>query len=178
MKRTYDKAMNDTFDSTQQSTSEPRLHSAAGKSKFRKEYSNEFKEITSSKKGDGFFYCTLCDVHLVIGKMGSGAIRKHIDGVKHKEAVKSKEKMAPMEMFVTAQTRIPQDVRFKAMIAEAVWAYHTVKHHQSFLSVDCVSETFSKMFTDSSIVKEFKMGRKKATAIIKNVIYPLFKKKN
>ena len=60
----------------------------------------------------------------------------------------------------------------KAAAAEGTWAYHTVKHHQSFNSNDCTSQLFKAIFPDSEVAKKFAFARTKITSIITGVLAP------
>ena len=59
------------------------------------------------------------------------------------------------------------DEGFKLAAAEGLYAYHTVKHNQSFRSMDCTSGLIKKLFD-----KQFSCARTKAEAICTNVFSP------
>ncbi|XP_043939312.1 uncharacterized protein LOC122811502 [Protopterus annectens] len=60
----------------------------------------------------------------------------------------------------------------KVRAAELTQAYHTVKHHHSFRSNDCVNKLNSTMFSDSSIALKFSSARTKQSALITGVLAP------
>ena len=56
--------------------------------------------------------------------------------------------------------------------AEGTYAFHTVKHHNSFLSMDCTSSLLKKTFPDSDLAKKFSCARTKTEAIVTSVLAP------
>ena len=76
-----------------------------------------------------------------------------------------------MESFCTRPSR-PTTTDYKAAAAEGTWAYHTVKHHQSFNSNDCTSKLFKAIFPDSEVAKKIASARTKITSIITGVLAP------
>ena len=61
-------------------------------------------------------------------------------------------------------------VRNQSVIeAEAKFAYFLGEHHLAFVLADHCNRLFQSMFPDSSIAREFKCGRTKATALLKVV---------
>lgn len=60
--------------------------------------------------------------------------------------------------------------------AQAVWAaegtlaFHTVKHHQSYRSMDCTSQLIRKLFSDSKVGQKISCARTKVAAIINGVL--------
>ena len=59
---------------------------------------------------------------------------------------------------------------YKAAAAEGMWAYHTVKHQQSFYSNDCMSQLFKAIFPDSDVAKKFASARTKIASIITGIL--------
>lgn len=57
-------------------------------------------------------------------------------------------------------------------LSEVAVIYHGLKHHHSFLSMDCGSKLLSQFFPDSDICKKIRMGRTKIEALIQNVLAP------
>lgn len=56
--------------------------------------------------------------------------------------------------------------------AELTTAYSSVKHHQSFKSLDCSNKLNPLMYSDSKIAVKQSTARTKATALINNVLSP------
>lgn len=60
----------------------------------------------------------------------------------------------------------------KNSAVDATLAFHLVKHHQSFKSMDCTSPLLKKLFSDSELARKLACARTKSEAIINNVIAP------
>lgn len=58
--------------------------------------------------------------------------------------------------------------------AEILWALQVVQSHFSYNSCDHLAETFSAMFTDSDIAKQFSLGRDKVSYTIAYGLAPFF----
>ena len=56
--------------------------------------------------------------------------------------------------------------------AEAAWSFHTVKHHNSYRSMDCTSALLKKTLPDSDTAKKFSCARTKTEAIVDSVLAP------
>lgn len=78
-----------------------------------------------------------------------------------------------MDNFVTG---IPKP-KTEVQAAEATLVFHTVKHNQSFNSLDCTVPLQKCLYADSNITKEVTCARTKAEAILKNVLAPYVLKK-
>lgn len=61
---------------------------------------------------------------------------------------------------------------FKVWASEATLAFHTVKHHQSYRSLDCTSKLLTSIFKDSPTAKKISCSRTKAEAISTGVLSP------
>jgi hypothetical protein len=95
---------------------------------FRDEFATEFPHIKRSKKGNTFVYCNLCSSDINIEKSGKAQISRHVATDKHAERLRENASSSTLNNFVKRDT--PLDLQTAA--AEGAFAYHTVKHHQSF----------------------------------------------
>lgn len=68
------------------------------------------------------------------------------------------------------QKETPQAL--KIWIAEATLAFHTVKHHFSFKSMDCAATLLRSILPDSEIAQKISCARTKTEAIVSNVWAP------
>ena len=59
---------------------------------------------------------------------------------------------------------------YEAAAAEGTWAYHTVKHQQSFHFNDCMTQLFKEIFLDSDVAKKFASARTKMASINTGVL--------
>lgn len=112
-------------------------------------------------------YCILCNSYLNIGNKGITDIEDHLKTEKHKRHVRGQSNSGAMDSFV-----INSSENSAIRAAEAVLSFHTVKHHQSFRSMDCTSKLLQTMFSDSTIAKKITCGRTKTEAIIQNILGP------
>ena len=58
----------------------------------------------------------------------------------------------------------------KSLRKESTLAFRAVKHYHSFLSMDCTSVSFKKVFPDSNVAKKFSSGRIKTKKVVANVL--------
>ncbi|CAM2106241.1 unnamed protein product [Caretta caretta] len=56
--------------------------------------------------------------------------------------------------------------------AEGAFAFHTIKHRNSFKSMDCTSVLLKKTFPDSEVAQKFSSARTKTEAIVLSVLAP------
>lgn len=142
---------------------------------FRDEYEREFNGIKRSRKGEGYALCGICNSDINLEAMGKAAITAHNATDKHKNAARTTAWNQSMKNFVTSRSA-PTNVDYKAATAEGTWAFHTVKHQQSFISNDCTSDIFKAIFPDSDIIKKFASARTKTASIITGVLAPYAQK--
>ena len=86
-------------------------------------------------------------------------LQKHISAVK---AAASSGKIVQQFTRVTLG-----DTEKEVAAIEGTFAYHTIRHNQSFHSMECTSKIIKK-----SLCKKFSCAATKTTAIITNVFYP------
>ena len=146
------------------------------KNSFRDEFEKEFKNIKRSLKGVHFAHCNVCDCEINLEAIGKTAISAHNDTQKHKKCARMINSNQSMENFCTKPSQ-PTTTDYKAAAAEGTWAYHTVKHQQSFNSNDCTSQLFKAIFPDSVVAKKFTSARTKIASIITGVLAPFAQQK-
>lgn len=136
------------------------------KNYFKPEY-EKIRNIKKSKKGAEYAHCTDCNFDINLGSMGKAAIDAHQKTPKHIAATKAALSTQALSNFLPNQSA-PAAVDEKATAAEGAWAYHTARHHQSFLSAECVSSDglFRTMFSDSEVAKKFSSAPTKTTKIV------------
>ncbi|XP_076812013.1 zinc finger protein 862-like [Clavelina lepadiformis] len=139
------------------------------------DYEREFKGIKRSLKGECFAHCNICNCDINLEAIGKTAISTHTDTEKHKKCVIMINSSQSMNNFFTSRSA-PTTTDYKAAAAEGTWAFHTVKHQQSFLTNDCTSRLFKAIFPDSNIAKKFASARTKTTSIVTGVFVPYAQK--
>lgn len=114
-------------------------------------------------------YCTICDCSISIKHKGVSDIETHITSKKHKTkltTVNTNKKVT--DSFASSSSGSKQ----KQSAAEGTLAFHTVKHHQSYNSMECTGRLMKVIFPDSNIASEMTCSRTKTEAIINGVISP------
>lgn len=136
---------------------------------FRDEFSQKFNGIKKSRLGENYAYCHLCHYDMNIGNGGQSFIKTHLDSTRHKNALKVIDTTTSMAKFLTTQNA-PLDLKTAA--AEGAFAYHSVRHHHSFQSADCLNGLLMTLFPDSDIAKKYSSAHTKMEAIICGVLAP------
>lgn len=114
--------------------------------------------------------CTVCKAvtYVSVANKGSSDLRAHIETTKHKTAVRGETSPAKLtEYFVR-----PGKAEHMVNAAEGTYAFHTVKHHHSYRSMDCTTNLVKKAFPDSNTSKKFSSARTKTEAVVNSVIAP------
>lgn len=114
--------------------------------------------------------CTVCKAgtYVSVANKGSSNLRAHIETTKHKTAVRGETSSAKLtEYFVR-----PGKAEHMVNAAEGTYAFHTVKHHHSYRSMDCTTNLVKKAFPDSNTSKKFSSARTKTEAVVNSVIAP------
>ena len=100
---------------------------------------------------------------------GSGDLKLPLSSDKHGKAVRGASGSTQVtNYFATTGSKAEDQVT----AAEGTYAFHTVKHHNSFLSMDCTSSLLKKTFPDSDLAKKFSCARTKTEAIVTSVLAP------
>ena len=115
--------------------------------------------------------CPICKpgTFISVSYKGVADLKSHLSSDKHCKAVRGASSSTKVtNYFVTTGCKTEDEV----CAAEGTYAFHTVKHHNSFLSMDCTSSLLKKMFPDSDSIKKFSCVRRKTEAIITSVLAP------
>lgn len=94
--------------------------------------------------------CELCDQIISIASMVKYDLEKHLNTEKHRKNIRASGCSSKIDNFVTEISRPKKEVQ----AAEATLVFHTVKHNQSFNSLDCTVPLQKCLYADSNIVKE------------------------
>lgn len=114
-------------------------------------------------------HCTVCDCYISIKYKGAFDIDTHIKSNKHKTQLLVVNKTRKIDtIFQSASSQS----KAKESAAEATLAFHTVKHHQTYNSMDCTGRLMKVIFSDSSIARDITCQRTKTEAIINGAIAP------
>lgn len=120
--------------------------------------------LTKSMKGPEYFHCKACSAD---GKAGKSEIEKHADGKKHKKCVETiKSTKSVLDMPSVSGQRKEVQVKQGELILVSFLNEHNLPHS----AIDHLVPAVQAACPDSNIAKQFKCGRTKCTAVIKNVL--------
>ena len=89
--------------------------------------------------------------------IGKAAISSHNATQKHKNSARQTKSNQSVKAFFKSQSA-PTTLDYKTAAAEGTWAFHTVKHQQSFLSNDCTSQKFTSVRTKTKSITTRVLG--------------------
>ena len=94
-------------------------------------------------------------------------LNTHLQLEKHHKAVRGPvASTKTTNYFVTAESKCEDEIT----TAEGNFAFHAVRHHHSFLSMDCTSVLLKMIFPDSNVAKKFSSGRTKTEKVVTSVL--------
>ena len=138
------------------------------KCKYSDKY-NETYQFIKKGRTESEAFCTHCNTYLNIGHGGIGDIKTHIMKEKHKSNVSSSSRSKTITNYFVKENSLEEE---KVTAAELCFAYHVVKKHQSFASMDCLNKLIPKLFNDSKIATQYSSARIKTTCLINQVLGP------
>ena len=115
--------------------------------------------------------CLVCKsgtyIQVSVVHKGNGDLNTHLQSEKHRNlfirGAAASTKIT--NYFVTAGSKCEDEIT----AAEGTLAFHAVKHHRSFLSMDCSSVLLKKIFRDSNVAKKFSCARTKTENVVSSV---------
>ena len=81
--------------------------------------------------------------YVSVANKGGSDLEAHVHSAKHKTAARGESSSSKVTDFFVSKT----DTSVTA--AEGTLAFHTIKHHNSYRSMDCTSGLLRKIFPDS-----------------------------
>ena len=115
--------------------------------------------------------CITCGSGTFISVANKGALdlKAHIEKPKHIKNVRGESSSAKVtEYFVSPGSKIDESVS----AAEGTLAFHSVKHHHSYKSMDCTCKLIKSIIPDSDIAIKMSCARTKCEAIVNSVLAP------
>ena len=106
------------------------------KNSYRDEYEKEFINVQRSLKSQCFAHCSFCKCDINLETIGKAAISAHNATQKHKNSARQTKSNQSVTAFFKSQSA-PTTLDYKTAAAKGTWAFHSVKHQQSFLSNAC-----------------------------------------
>ncbi|GAA6099243.1 uncharacterized protein LOC122844979 isoform X1, partial [Tachysurus ichikawai] len=96
--------------------------------------------------------CLTCKAgtYVLVTNKGANDLEAHICSAKHRKAARGESLSAKVTEFFVSKNESAA-----VTAAEAAYAFHTVKNHESYRSMDCTSGLLKKVFTDSKTAQKF-----------------------
>ena len=106
----------------------------------------------------------------------NGDLKARLQSEKHHKAVRGAvASTKTTNHFATVRSKCEDEIT----AAKGTLAFHAVRHHYSFLSMDCTSVLLKKIFPDPNVAKKFSSGptkKKFLLAYLRNILLMLFGK--
>lgn len=113
--------------------------------------------------------CTICDCYVSVASRGALDLDRHLATSKHVTCFKGASSSRVVTSFFSPKfSKIDESVS----AAEGALSFHTVRHHQTYRSMDCTSSLLPKLVEDSEIAKKLQCARTKTEAIVNKVLAP------
>lgn len=129
---------------------------------FNENLQNEYSFIKPTSVAPHIVFCEICKCEFDISNSGRSNIKNHIKKKKHQVALNAVVSSRRVNNFFKNNNLSTENLQLAAK--EGTVAYHTIKHMQSFRSLDCTSKLLATLFEP-----KFALGRTKAECIITNV---------
>ena len=113
--------------------------------KFNSSHSQEFSIMKSSQKGDTYAFCTICVCDISIASGGRDAIKRHVGGLKHLDAVKLKDSSSVQK--VTGF--FAKDDDLSVIRAEVLWTQFVIEKNLPLSVSDDFGSLLKQMCKDS-----------------------------
>ena len=122
---------------------------------FNNELKAEFPFLSCSDTDNSTVFCNVCSSTISVAHGGRSDITDHIDTKKHKVGLNARASSSTLTKYFTAKE--PGKDEYSLAAAEGTYAYHTIRHNQSFRSMDCTSQLVRKCLVRNSPVPEQKL---------------------
>lgn len=132
-------------------------------------HDSKFKNWVQAGVNSTSAQCKTCNVTLNVQYDGVKALKMHMESKKHKTYETAAKQSNIVSKYFTKRNETEEDA---VTITELCKIYHGVKHHHSFLSMDCESKMSSQLYPDSDICSKIRLGRTKIECIVQNVMAP------
>jgi len=123
----------------------------------------------SKKIDENMANCTLCNKNFTIKYEGFLTVKKHLETNDHISNSKTRSKQNAINNFFIKRDSNEEN---KVISTEVAFIYHSIRHNNSYLSMECGMKISPKLFPDSKISKKVSCARTKSEAIAKNVLSP------
>jgi len=112
--------------------------------------------------------CLCCRKDL---KCGKSELQKHCKGPSHVTAAKGFKGAISIATAFAAPKKSPKEIHEEAVKrAEIGLAAYFAEHNVAYLTADHLIGVVKRAATDGSIIQDIKLGRKKCSSVVKNII--------
>jgi hypothetical protein len=116
------------------------------------------KEFEFLKRGvsEHSAFCSLCPTSFTVASGGRNSVSEHVATKRHKSAVVTQS--SNTKVFTLFKSIVPDKNYMAIALQERTFAFHTVRYHQSFKSMDCSSGLIKKFFEPKFTCSRTKVG--------------------
>ena len=137
-------------------------------SKYQSEWSRY--QMSPSKKGVSFAFCTVCGVDFCIGGGGVHEVKRQCESAKHKRYLEGVSSQSSISSVMAKASRDSKSE--KVMKSELHFAHFVAEHNLSFATAEHFTKLCKVMFPDSKIAESFSCARTKTKALITHALAP------
>lgn len=130
---------------------------------FKAEYTEQFKCIKPSSKGNQYAFCKYCRQDIKISHGGANDINRHLEQEKRKTNEKAEVSAMNMSQKLTSFAKRDD---YSTIKAEVLFTDYVVEHNIAINATDHAGPLFRKMFPDSNIAKQYGAARTKTSHIV------------
>ena len=117
-------------------------------------WSVDYPFLKTSKRGENYAHCTICNTDFCIGHGGENDVKRHITLNKHIEAVSALKSTQRLSNFFPGNT------------ANATFTGFLCEHNLPIATAEHSGKLFTIMFPDSKIAQKYAGGRTKTTHML------------
>ena len=121
--------------------------------------------LKTSKRGENYAHCTICNTDFCIGHGGENNVKRHITLNKHIEAasaLKSTQRISNFFPGNSANATLDE----KVIKAELLFTGFLCEHNLSIATAEYSGKLLKIMFLDSNIAQKYAYGRTKTTHML------------
>ncbi|CAH0558668.1 unnamed protein product [Brassicogethes aeneus] len=136
--------------------------------KYNKAWETTYKWLRQANEKEA--RCNVCAKTFSVCFQGLSALKQHENTDYHSRMVQSQKTTSTITHFFTSS--LNEEESDKVMASELTCVYHSVKHHLSYNSMDCILKLDKIIYNDSKIAKKVSCGRTKAEMLVNEVLAP------
>lgn len=133
---------------------------------FQSKWTTQYPWTEQDICNPSYARCKLCFTRFSVASGGDYHIKRHKSSSKHQNISKGSfnKDQKVSEFFKDSE------ITKYAIVSEATFVYHTVRHAHSFISAECTIDLLKALFKDSKIIKNMTCGKTKIAKISQQVL--------